>query len=182
VFRQRARRAKIVLACAESGVVYERVAADLGVTTMTVGKWRKRFAQARCDGLTDGLRPRRPKAQLVLTVDHPAIPIEIYREDLRRRTLASWDGAADGARLRGDDELHGGFDHVEGAAVGGRTWERRTGFTAGTQPGGGRRQQRIDGAVLTHRAVRVAANGPRWPAPDLSRTLSQVADRCHISV
>jgi transposase-like protein len=32
-------RAKIVLACAEPGVVYARVAADLGVTTMTVGKW-----------------------------------------------------------------------------------------------------------------------------------------------
>jgi hypothetical protein len=30
-------RAKIVLACAEPGVVYERLAADLGVTTMTVG-------------------------------------------------------------------------------------------------------------------------------------------------
>jgi transposase len=60
-------RAKIVLACAEPGVVYERVAAELGVTTMTVGKWRKRFTQARCDGLTDGLRPGRPKAQLVLT-------------------------------------------------------------------------------------------------------------------
>src|SRR3954470_8859773 len=60
-------RAKIVLACAEPGVVYERVAADLGVTTMTVGKWRKRFSQARCDGLSDGLRPGRPKAQLVLT-------------------------------------------------------------------------------------------------------------------
>ena len=40
-------RAKIVLACAEPGVVYERVAAELGVTTMTVGKWRKRFAQDR---------------------------------------------------------------------------------------------------------------------------------------
>jgi hypothetical protein len=30
-------RAQIVLACAEPGVVYERVATDLGVTTMTVG-------------------------------------------------------------------------------------------------------------------------------------------------
>ena len=47
-------RAKIVLACAEPGAVYERVAAELGVTTMTVGKWRKRFGRARCDGLTDG--------------------------------------------------------------------------------------------------------------------------------
>ena len=59
-------RAKIVLACAEPGVVYERVAAELGVTTMTVGLWRKRFARARCDGLVDVARPGRPKAGLVL--------------------------------------------------------------------------------------------------------------------
>jgi transposase len=60
-------RAKIVLACAEPGVVYERLAADLGVTTMTVGAWRKRFARDRCDGLVDGRRSGRPKAELVLT-------------------------------------------------------------------------------------------------------------------
>jgi transposase len=60
-------RARIVLACAEPGVVYERVAADLGVTTMTVGKWRKRFSHDRCDGLVDGARPGRPKAPLELT-------------------------------------------------------------------------------------------------------------------
>jgi transposase len=59
-------RAKIVLVCAEPGVVYERVAAELGVTTMTVGLWRKRFARARCDGLVDVARPGRPKAGLVL--------------------------------------------------------------------------------------------------------------------
>src|SRR6188474_1776306 len=59
-------RAKIVLACAEPGVVYERVAAELGVTTMTVGLWRKRFARDRCDGLVDVSRPGRPKAGLVL--------------------------------------------------------------------------------------------------------------------
>jgi transposase len=69
-------RAKIVLACAEPGVVYERVAADLGVTTMTVGLWRKRFARDRCDGLVDGGRPGRPKAGLVLT--------EAEREQLTR--------------------------------------------------------------------------------------------------
>src|SRR5215210_3790532 len=62
-------RAKIVLACAEPGVVYERVAADLGVTTMTVGAWRKRFVRARCDGLIDGRRSGRPKAELVVTED-----------------------------------------------------------------------------------------------------------------
>src|SRR5256885_6217850 len=62
-----AMRARIVLACAQPGVVYERVAADLGVTTMTVGKWRKRFLEARLDGLVDTLRPGRPKAGLELT-------------------------------------------------------------------------------------------------------------------
>ena len=60
-------RAKIVLACAEPGAVYQRVAADLGVTAMTAGKWRKRFAGARLDGLADGARAGRPKAGLVLT-------------------------------------------------------------------------------------------------------------------
>lgn len=37
-------RAHIVLACAEPGMEYERRADDLGVTTMTVSKWGKRFA------------------------------------------------------------------------------------------------------------------------------------------
>jgi transposase-like protein len=60
-------RARIVLACAEPGAVYERVAADLSVTTMTVGKWRKRFREARLDGLADSGRAGRPKAGLVLT-------------------------------------------------------------------------------------------------------------------
>src|SRR3954452_22941543 len=64
-----AMRAKIVLACAEPGVVYERLASELGVTTMTVGAWRKRFARARCDGLADSRRSGRPKAELMVTED-----------------------------------------------------------------------------------------------------------------
>jgi transposase len=60
-------RARIVLACAEPGVVYERLAAELGVTTMTVGKWRRRFAVAGLAGLADSERAGRPKAELVLT-------------------------------------------------------------------------------------------------------------------
>jgi transposase len=55
------------LRCAEPGVVYERVAAELGVTKTTVLKWRKRFARERLNGLTDEERPGRPKADLVLT-------------------------------------------------------------------------------------------------------------------
>jgi transposase len=60
-------RARIVLRCAEPGAVYERVAVDLGVTTMTVAKWRQRFLEARLDGLSDTQRPGRPKTVLVLS-------------------------------------------------------------------------------------------------------------------
>lgn len=69
-------RARIVLACAESGAVYERIAAELGVTRMTVGKWRMRFREAGLAGLADSERPGRPKAELVLT--------DTEREQLRR--------------------------------------------------------------------------------------------------
>ena len=60
-------RARIVLACAEPSVVYAQVAADLGVTMMTVSKWRTRFEESRLAGLVDGERTGRPKAELVLT-------------------------------------------------------------------------------------------------------------------
>lgn len=70
-------RARIVLACAEPGVVYAQVAAELGVTTMTVAKWRRRFGQSRLAGLTDSERPGRPKAGLALT-------------DAERDQLARW--------------------------------------------------------------------------------------------
>src|SRR5918993_728612 len=82
-------RAKIVLACAEPGVVYERVAAELGVTTMTVGAWRKRFTRARCDGLVDGRRSGRPKAELVVT--------DAEREQLTRWSRR-WGAALGGGR------------------------------------------------------------------------------------
>ena len=78
-------RAAIVLACAEPGAVYERVAAELGVTTMTVAKWRKRFVEERLDGLVDGERPGRPKADLVLT-------------DSERAQLMSWSRRAKSAQ------------------------------------------------------------------------------------
>ncbi len=66
---RRAARTRIVLACAEPGAVNERVAAELGVTTVTVGKWRRRFAEAGLAGLADGERPGRPKAGMTLTDD-----------------------------------------------------------------------------------------------------------------
>ncbi|MEU4175837.1 helix-turn-helix domain-containing protein [Streptomyces sp. NPDC026589] len=60
-------RARIVLRCAEPDVVYARLAEDLGVSAMTVGKWRKRFTESRLEGLADADRPGRPKAGLSLS-------------------------------------------------------------------------------------------------------------------
>nr|WP_245713140.1 IS630 family transposase [Nocardia rhamnosiphila] len=60
-------RARIVLACAEPDAASTQVAADLGVTTATVGKWRRRFVESRLDGLTDSPRSGRSKVELVLS-------------------------------------------------------------------------------------------------------------------
>jgi transposase len=60
-------RARIVLACAEPGAANAQVAAALGVSSLTVGKWRRQFAEAGLAGLADGERPGRPKAVLELT-------------------------------------------------------------------------------------------------------------------
>jgi transposase len=63
-----AERARIVLACAEpeSGG-NSGVAAELGLSTDTVRKWRERFTASGTGGLADGARPGRPKAGLVLS-------------------------------------------------------------------------------------------------------------------
>jgi transposase len=64
---RRAERARIVLACAEPGASNAQVAEALAVTAVTVGKWRRRFAEAGLAGLDDSPRPGRPKAGLELT-------------------------------------------------------------------------------------------------------------------
>jgi transposase len=53
-------RARIVLESA-SGVANTEVAARLGVTVQTVGKWRQRFVERRLAGLLDEPRPGQPR-------------------------------------------------------------------------------------------------------------------------
>lgn len=53
-------RARMVLRCAE-GIDNKAVAAELGVTGQTVGKWRSRFVERHLDGLLDEPRPGAPR-------------------------------------------------------------------------------------------------------------------------
>src|SRR5436190_23287170 len=62
-----AERARIVLASAEPGSGVARVAAELGLSRMTVRKWRRRFTEAGLGGLADHDGPGRPVAGLALT-------------------------------------------------------------------------------------------------------------------
>jgi len=55
-----AQRARIVLRCA-TGAANQAVAREVGVTRLTVGRWRQRFVQKRLDGLLDEPRPGAPR-------------------------------------------------------------------------------------------------------------------------
>jgi len=54
-------RARIVLACAKPGATNLAVAAELGVSPSTVGRWRGRFVDRRLKGLFDEDRPGAPR-------------------------------------------------------------------------------------------------------------------------
>jgi hypothetical protein len=68
-----AERARIIMACAD-GTSNAAVAAGLGLTTTTVGKWRSRFPAGRLAGLADQPRPGRvPLEKSSLHVKHVAV-------------------------------------------------------------------------------------------------------------
>src|SRR5215813_4420919 len=58
--KEMARRARIVLLAAE-GLENKEICTALDVDPNTVGKWRRRYAERRFDGLLDELRPGRPR-------------------------------------------------------------------------------------------------------------------------
>lgn len=55
-------RARIVLACAEPKRTNLAVAERLGISNLTVGKWRRRFAEQGIEGLADAPRPGVPRS------------------------------------------------------------------------------------------------------------------------
>ena len=59
-------RCRIVLACAE-GWTNVDVAEELGIDRNTVAKWRRRFVDARLDGLHDEPRPGAPPRSATTT-------------------------------------------------------------------------------------------------------------------
>ena len=61
-------RSRIVLEAA-AGLDNKQVAAKLGLTPATVGKWRARFVELRLDGLSDDPRPGRPPSITVEQVE-----------------------------------------------------------------------------------------------------------------
>ena len=54
-------RARIILRCADDDSSHLEIAEELGVSNVTVGKWRRRFVERRVDGLLDEPRPGQPR-------------------------------------------------------------------------------------------------------------------------
>jgi hypothetical protein len=105
--RAYALRCKIVLACAE-GATNAEVAARLGVSAATVGKWRARFVARRLTGLVDEPRSGRP-----CTV----------QPDLIERIVADTLGPPPGGRSRWSRAVMANYSGLSASTIG-RIWRQ----------------------------------------------------------
>ncbi len=70
---RRVSRAKVVLMAAD-GMTNESIAAELGTSKPTVGRWRSRFASRRIAGIEkDATRPGRLRERLLLGLDSQVV-------------------------------------------------------------------------------------------------------------
>lgn len=87
-------RARIILLCA-AGQTNTEVAAALGITKQTVGKWRERFVAKRLDGLLDEPRPGTPRklsdaeVERVLALTLESVPTDATHWSTRSLAKAS---------------------------------------------------------------------------------------------
>src|SRR4030081_3340809 len=92
-----AQRAQIVLLAAD-GLENKAIAERAGAVENTVGKWRRRFAEKRLDGLLDEPRPGRPREigdeEIAETV---RLTLETTPKDARHWSLRSMAEAVDHA-------------------------------------------------------------------------------------
>lgn len=98
-----AQRARIALLCGD-GLSNTQVAARLGVTLQTVGKWRERFRLRRLDGLTDEPRPGTPRkisdAQVEAAVTRTLETTPKNATHWSTRSLAKAEGLSQSAVVR----------------------------------------------------------------------------------
>ena len=78
-------RARVILSCADGGNNKD-VAGRLGVSRLTVGRWRSRFIQRGLDGLLDEPRPGAPRKISDATVEK-AVTITLETKPAGRHAL-----------------------------------------------------------------------------------------------
>lgn len=89
-----AQRSRALLLCAE-GLSNTAVAARVGWTKQTVGKWRRRFLERRLDGLLDEPRPGAPRrisdaeVERVLALTLESTPLDATHWSARSLAAAS---------------------------------------------------------------------------------------------